>query len=179
MSFGLIKVVDGDTSDNDFFHTEPVKRKSVKDVPASPKPLCPYCLCLSSDGHILVTMYDQLSHDVNKTSKRLVTRMTTIGQILITYEYDNDKRLFILPLGIDENTNKDICVVNNSSIGSGHVVILNASGRLKCRYKDRKCDKFGQIVVSDLNKKIHVLNRNGQLIKYLMTDKDLQDYPFS
>ncbi|KAJ8299202.1 hypothetical protein KUTeg_023262 [Tegillarca granosa] len=78
-------------------------------------PLCPYCLCLSSDGHILVTMYDELSYDVYKTSKRLVTRMTTTGQILTTYEYDNKKRLFILPLGIDENTNKDICVVNRTS----------------------------------------------------------------
>ncbi|KAJ8299240.1 hypothetical protein KUTeg_023300 [Tegillarca granosa] len=150
-------------------------------------PLFPVCLCLSSDGHILVTMYDQSSYDVNKTSKSLVTRMTTTGQILTTYEYDNDKRLFILPFGIDENTNKDICVVNRTTDISGHVVILNASGRLKCTYKGQggemfdpvrvKCDKFGHIILSDLNKKIHILNKNGQLIKYLMTEKDLQDVP--
>ncbi|KAJ8299645.1 hypothetical protein KUTeg_023705 [Tegillarca granosa] len=151
-------------------------------------PLRPNCLCLSSDDHILVTMHDELSYDVNKTSKRLVTRMTTTGQILTTYEYENDKRLFIILLGIDENTNKDICVVNRTS-NKSNVVILNASGGLKCTYKGQesemfvpvkvKCDKFGQIIVSDLNKKIHILNRNGQLIKYLMTEKDLQNKPVS
>ncbi|KAJ8299201.1 hypothetical protein KUTeg_023261 [Tegillarca granosa] len=152
-------------------------------------PLYPQCLCLSSDGHILVTMYDKWSHDVDKTSKRLVTRMTTTGQILTTYEYDNDKRLFILPWGIEENINKDIGVVNRIRVISGHVVILNASGGLKQKYKGLesemfypvrvKCDKFGHIIVSDLNKKIHILDSNGQLIKYLMTDKDLQNKPWS
>ncbi|KAJ8299200.1 hypothetical protein KUTeg_023260 [Tegillarca granosa] len=152
-------------------------------------PLYPYCLCLSSDGHILVSMCDEWSYDVNKTSKRLVTRMTTTGQILTTYEYDNDKRLFTLPWGIDKNTNKDICVVNRTSGFSGHVVILNASGKLKCTYEGQanerfdpvrvKCDKFGYIFVSDFNKKIHILNRKGQLIKYLKTDNDLQYSPWS
>ncbi|KAJ8305912.1 hypothetical protein KUTeg_016457 [Tegillarca granosa] len=67
--------------------------------------------------------------------------MTTTGQILKTYEYDHDKRSFTLPwktdtsstwnYGTDEITNKDICFVNRTSCDSGHIVVLNASGKLE------------------------------------------------
>ncbi|KAJ8299646.1 hypothetical protein KUTeg_023706 [Tegillarca granosa] len=134
-------------------------------------PLRPNCLCLSSDDHILVTMYDSRSYATNNSSQTCVTRMTTTGQILTTYEYDNDKRLFIILLGIDENTNKDICVVNSTSNKSGNVVILNASGGLKCTYKGQESEMFVPVKVK--------CDKNGQLIKYLMTEKDLQNKPVS
>lgn len=148
-------------------------------------PLQCLCLCVSRHENILAGLVDKWSFSPNDDSRRLVARMTRDGEIMETYEYEGQTRLFVLLWGIAENKNGHICVVNKISMATGHLVILDASGKLKITYKgnhsdkhfdatDVTCDKLGFILVSDCrNRKIHLLNETGQLIQYLLTSKDL------
>jgi hypothetical protein len=75
--------------------------------------------------------------------------------------------------------------VNRTSETTGHVVILSSSGRVRSVYHrenlnkdfcplDLECDSRCNILVTDLyNHLIHLLSADGQFLKFLLTEKEV------
>jgi hypothetical protein len=86
---------------------------------------------------------------------------------------------------VKQNGNSDICVVNQTSITTGNVVILSSSGRLRSVYhgqelnddffpSDVECDSRYNILVTDYyNHKVHLLSPDGEFLKFLLTEKEV------
>lgn len=158
----------------------------------STAPLQPVCLCESRDGNLLVSLVDEWSlYNIKKSSRRRVSRITMKGKVLQSYEYNKGSRLFTWPFGVSENINGDVCVVNNTSITTGHLVILTSEGQLKSTYNGQqlkyefypvyvKCDTVGNILVNDFhNKNVHMLNSQCQFVRYVLTENKLSDRPWT
>ncbi|KAJ8303729.1 hypothetical protein KUTeg_018652 [Tegillarca granosa] len=138
--------------------------------------LVPTGLCETKDGHLLVSLVDEGSFDINKSSRRIVSKITMKGKVLQTYEYNNGSRLFTQPCGVSENINGDMCIVNCTSETTGHLIILDNSGQLKLTYNGQqleedflpfyvKCDTVGNVLVNDgFNQKVHMLNSQYQFV---------------
>ncbi|KAJ8301021.1 hypothetical protein KUTeg_022540 [Tegillarca granosa] len=163
--------------------------KGVKTQTISTSPLRPVALCEATDGNLLVSLVDKPSHKVGKSSRRLVSRITMDGNTIESYEYQNTSRLFTWPHGVSENINKDICVVDRTSKTSGRLVVVDNKGKLRYTYdgqklnhsfypRDVKCDKSGHVIVNDRNNiKVHILDLNGQFIRYIADENILKDNP--
>ncbi|KAJ8301020.1 hypothetical protein KUTeg_022539, partial [Tegillarca granosa] len=97
--------------------------------------------------------------------------------------------MFTWPHGVSENINKDICVVDRTSKTSGRLVVVDNKGKLRYTYdgqklnhsfypRDVKCDKSGHVIVNDRNNiKVHILDLNGQFIRYIADENILKDNP--
>lgn len=146
----------------------------------------PLRLCASRDGTLLVTMVDAWSYKIKKDSRRYVARLKQSGREIDSYEYDTSgKRLFTLPASVAENINGDICVLNRLGDNKTNIIILDRIGRLKVIYRggpnkshfDAKrliCDEFGHTIITDAScEGVHLLDSNGQFIRYLTEDKQL------
>ena len=147
----------------------------------------PRGIAATEDGGFLVCMTDDYSTSLASDSRRLVTKYSRTGNIDSTFELNQDSRLFRRPYRIAENINNDICVSDRTSMGSGRVVVLDNNGNLKFIYEgptnnqcQRKfapagitCDSFGQILVADTNNHcIHILDRSGQFLGFLLKPED-------
>lgn len=153
--------------------------------------LYPLCLCKSMAGNILVTVCDERTYEIKDDSKRMVMRIEFTGKVIETYEYHNGQRLFTKAIGIHENINGDICVIDRYSVAVGSLVVLNKKGEFKYRYRGGsyqikfdpirvKCDIHGHIIVSDKwENKIHLISMTGELVQYLMTKSELKHKPLS
>ena len=159
--------------------------RSEETVIARTAPLHPTGISHTKEGDILVTLRDNNSNfDINPSSRRLVQRMTLTGNVLHTYEFQEDnKRLFTLPAKTIENGNLDVCVVNRLSAYWGEVVILNRHADDVIRYKglnphkfsplDIACDSSNRIIVSDIYRKyksLHLLSPDGEFLHFLIID---------
>ncbi|XP_062572750.1 uncharacterized protein LOC134234708 [Saccostrea cucullata] len=160
----------------------------------STDPLAPRGICQSVDNGLLVTLKD-LQSDYFKLethSRRLVIHISVTGDIIHEYEYQENgqTRLFTLPIRVTQNINSDICVVNLTSEDTGEVVIMSPSGRMKSVYRgqnltgnfdpfDVVCDSFCNIIVTDpFNKQIHLLSPEGEFLKFLLADDEV-NHPYS
>ncbi|XP_062573498.1 uncharacterized protein LOC134235379 [Saccostrea cucullata] len=146
-------------------------------------------ICQSVDGGLLVTLLDEESDDfkLESHSKRLVRHITVKGDVIHEYEYQEDgqTRLFVLPFRVSQNSNSDICVVNRTSENTGELVILSSSGHTKSIYRGQSmtedfwpgnavCDSLCHILVNDFNnKQIHLLSPEGEFLKFLLTDNEV------
>ncbi|XP_062576262.1 uncharacterized protein LOC134238164 [Saccostrea cucullata] len=160
----------------------------------STDPLIPVGICQSADGGLLVTLRDS-EQDVYKVecdSRRLVRHVTCTGDVINEFEFQEDKktRLFTLPWRITKDGNKKIYVVNRTSLTSGDLVILSSSGRLISVYTGQRLkedftpcdvlsDAYFNVLVSDLNNhQIHMLDPDGEFLKFLLTEREVNE-PFS
>jgi hypothetical protein len=156
----------------------------------STQPMIPSGICQSGDGGLLVTMGDNKSdllYQLDPDTKRLVRHMTLTGDVIREYEFQEDghTRLFTVPYRVRLNGNSDICVVNWTSENTGNLVILSFSGRQRSVYcgqnlnqdfypHDVECDPRCHILVTDVyNQRVHLLSPDGQFLKYLLTDKEV------
>ena len=161
---------------------------NVGDI-VSTKPLSPSCISKTQTDDILATLMDDGDdYKLRPSSRRLVQRMTMMGKVLHTYEFQEDgvSRLFTLPFRTAENGNSDICVINRTSAETGELIVLHGDGRVRATYRgqegsefdarDIACDPNGRIIVSDWkNKSLHLLRQDGTFFRYLLTD--MFDYP--
>ena len=134
-------------------------------------------------------MDDGDNYKLLPSSRRLVQRMTLTGKVLHTYEFREDgvPRLFTLPGKMAENGNSDICVINDTNVGTGELIVLHGDGPVRAKYRgqedsefspaDVACDCNRRIVVLDCNKEkcLHLLSPDGIFLRYLLSD--MTDYP--
>ncbi|XP_061185001.1 uncharacterized protein LOC133193016 [Saccostrea echinata] len=155
----------------------------------STDPLLPMGMCQSLDSGLLVTLRDNVSdiYELESRSRRLVRHITLTGDVVHEYEYQEDgqTRLFTLPDRVTQNNNGDICVVNHTNLITGELVIMPPSGRMKSVYRgqnvtknfdpaDVVCDSLCNILVTVIsNKQIHLLNSEGEFLKFLLTDNEV------
>ncbi|KAJ8300282.1 hypothetical protein KUTeg_021801 [Tegillarca granosa] len=163
--------------------------EGVKTQIISTSPLRPISLCEASDGNLLVSLIEKSSFKVEKSSRRLVSRITMDGTTAESFEFHNRSRLFTWPFGVSENINKDICVVDRTSQTSGRVVVVDNNGKLRYIYEGQKldlpfnpaevkCDKSCHVIVNDTNNnKIYMLDMNGQFIGYIANENILKYGP--
>ncbi|XP_062581496.1 uncharacterized protein LOC134243279 [Saccostrea cucullata] len=155
----------------------------------STDPLLPLGICQSVDGGLLVTLRDYESDyfKLESHSRRMVRHITVTGDVIHEYEYQEDgrTRLFTFPVTVTQNSNSDICVVNRTSDTIGELVIMSPSGHRKSVYHgqnltedffptDVTSDSLCYILVADLfNKQIHLLSPDGDFLKFLLTDNEV------
>lgn len=175
-----------------------IKRISCQDGSISTfkffMPLYPEGIHANSKGEVFVTVVDQTNFLVTRETRRKVVKISETGQIIKEIEYgDHNLKLFILPYRVTENVNGDICVVNRTSRYFGQVVVLDRDGRSKFIYDGNPslpcndfipmgiaCDKNGCIIVTDPSDySIHILDKNGILLQYLVSTVIGIDPPIS
>ncbi|KAK3102357.1 hypothetical protein FSP39_010769 [Pinctada imbricata] len=156
------------------------------------KPLHPCTISKAKNGDILVSFWDGGAKFIlSKTSRRIVRRMSPMGEVLQTYEFGEDgkTRLFILPCRIAESTFSDICVVNWRSEISGNLVVLHKDGRLKFTYYghglnspmfypvDVEYDSKCHLLITEIHTKgIHMLSSEGMYLCTLCQYQNIHPY---
>lgn len=132
----------------------------------------PYCVCWSpSTGDLLVGMCNKKP----RTAK--VTRYNHIGQLTQTIQYDEiGMELYDKPRYITENINKDVVVSDSYSA----VVVTDGEGKYRFLYTGHPSgSKFGPcgicidakshiLVCDELTRKVHMLDRDGQFLSYIL-----------
>lgn len=109
------------------------------------RPLEPLGICLTMDGHLLVTLVNTDSEIFQRNSncRSLVRQMKMTGEVIHEYEYQEDgkTRLFKEPVRVTQNNNTDVCTINWTSGSTGELVILSFSGSLLVIYRGHEQKK--------------------------------------
>lgn len=175
-----------------------IKRLSCKDGKISTfkllTPFFPEGIHANNKGEIFVTVVDETNFLVTRETTRKVVKLSETGKITKEFEYGEHKlKLFILPYRVTENVNGDICVVNRTGSYLGQIVVLDREGKSKFIYDGNPslpcndfipmgiaCDRNGCIIVTDPNDySIHILDKSGILIQYLVSTVIGIDHPIS
>ena len=104
------------------------------------------------------------------------------GKRLILFEFDQiGERLFTWPCRLNSNSSGDVCVVDWTDSDNGRIVCLDSTGVLKWIYAGNPYNArklfhpYDMVTTSDGNvymvcsakeNAIHVLNHEGEIIKY-------------
>ncbi|XP_061165852.1 uncharacterized protein LOC133174773 [Saccostrea echinata] len=151
--------------------------------------LVPRGICQSVSGGLLVTL-TEATLDLNTLESHcryLLRHITMTGDVIHEYEYqeDGETKLLTLPYRITQNGNCDICVANCTNEFTCVLLTMSPSGRMKSVYhgqnltenfdpSDVVCDSLCNILVTDpRNKQIHLLSPDGEFLKFLLTDNEV------
>ncbi|OWF43583.1 hypothetical protein KP79_PYT11227 [Mizuhopecten yessoensis] len=166
-------------------------------------PLNPICVCVTSNGDILVTLTDKTSSSIEPNSTSVLVRYSSKGKKLARAHKDgHGQDLFFIPGNISTSNTGTVAVVNGTSIAphAGNLVVLDNSLNLTHRYiwhglavpaedqlpnitEDFKVtavlfNHLGLLIISELySRTVQLLDPKCNLLKVLVTD--LQDYPRS
>ena len=163
----------------------------------SVSPLLPQGIHVTSDNNIIVgvTETDDNPYTPTDKSTRALLIFGMDGKQQHTYQYDsNTYRLFTVPRRITTNYNKDIVVVDKTSIDTGRVLVVGREGGLRWTYtgyseinvttqflpSDVVTTTAGHIIVCDVNTHaLHVLSEQGDILTCkVMRDTGIK-YPLS
>ncbi|CAG2194362.1 unnamed protein product [Mytilus edulis] len=149
-------------------------------------PQVPLCFHILQDG-IRIIGTKEIDGDLfqlSKTSCRQVVLQSSDGKQLKCYERDKkNNRLFTLPFRITSNSSGKICTMDRTDAIEGRLVTIDSEGVVKWIYNGhpKKSQlKFNptdivttfrdNIVVSDMNNAIHIVNYNGEMVSFLQTE---------
>ncbi|KAK3093240.1 hypothetical protein FSP39_013094 [Pinctada imbricata] len=161
----------------------------------STAPLHPAGVSISFNGDLLVTLCSCNVSKISSDSYGEVHQIEKSGVVQRRYTHTEDHRskLFVNPLKVAQNVNKDLCVVDiiDNEFRS-RLVVLSESSKLRFIYKgqqsfskkftsnDVACDDRGRILVTDYyNHAVHVLLEDGHFLQYLLTEQSPLSYPRS
>ena len=142
----------------------------------------PEGLCCLHSGDILVTFFRKGRVIIYSMSGKIIQEL--------------DKSLFKYPQRVTQNkVNSDLYIIdkdNNSYSTTGKVVALDTSYLLPYQYTGQGNAKFfptdictdsaGRVLITDLHRysyKVHVLDKDGQFLQYILTEKQGLREPFS
>lgn len=156
-------------------------------------PMYPAGVTQTEQGDVLVCAMEKLGESVRgPDSKGAVLRVNNFGRV---EKFDKERHinLFTRPIRIAVNANKDI-IISEWAKGNDHVVALTFDGKMKWRYSGPKTielqqpfvpnalatDKYCQILIADShNRAIHLVDKDGNFVKLLLTAKDGLGEPWS
>ncbi len=171
--------------------------KSRKTKPfLSVSPLLTLGIHVTSDNNIIVGVKEPSTTPTpTDKSTRALLIFGMDGKQQHTYQYDSNKhRLFTLPRRITTNNNKDIVVVDVTSVDTGRVVVVGWGGGLRWTYTghskinvttqfnpfDVVTTTAGHIIVSDCRTHaLHVLSGQGDILTYKVMEDTGMKYPYS
>ncbi|XP_021377277.1 uncharacterized protein LOC110465644 [Mizuhopecten yessoensis] len=159
-------------------------------------PLVPHCMCVTSNGDILVTMTDKTSWSAEPTSTSILVKYNSKGQKLARAHKDgHGQDLFFLPYIVNTSNTGTVAVVNitKSKPTASHLVLLDHEFNLTHRYVYHELtvpaeDKLPEIpekfcisdvlfnhhsllLVSELHSRtVQLLDTMCNLLKVLVTD---------
>lgn len=128
-------------------------------------------LCVNEDGEILACLY----HKEDQFGK--IVRYDSAGKSLQQICSDERRRLmFQNPVKVAASVTRDIVVVD---MAKKCVIAVGADGQRKFTYKGVNavkfepkcidCNTLGSILVGDHEDRIHMLDKNGKFLQYIMT----------
>nr|XP_022333644.1 tripartite motif-containing protein 45-like [Crassostrea virginica] len=128
-------------------------------------------LCVNEDGEILACLY----HKEDQFGK--IVRYDSAGKSLQQICSDERRRLmFQNPAKVAASVTRDIAVVD---MAKKCVIAVGADGQRKFTYKGLNggkfepkcidCNTLGSILVGDHEDRIHLLDKNGKFLQYIMT----------
>ncbi|XP_061195777.1 uncharacterized protein LOC133204004 [Saccostrea echinata] len=154
------------------------------------EPLIPTGICWSVVGGLLITLCgDDDPYNPDSTCRRLVRSITLSGRKVKEIEFDaKNNRLFTFPTRVIQNKNTDICVIDMKECDVGEVHILSSSGVSRFVYRgcgiNQKnpfcpsacvCDSEHNIIVTDIyNSLIHIIHSDGELLKIIYMQENLE-----
>jgi hypothetical protein len=151
---------------------------------------------VTSDNYIIVGVKEPGNpYPPTDKSTRALLIFGMDGKQQHTYQYDSNKhRLFTLPRRITTNNNKDIVVVDSTSVDTGRVVVVGREGGLRWTYtghskinvttqfkpSDVVTTTSGHIIVCDIRTHaLHVLSEQGDILTCKVMEDTGIKYPIS
>ena len=141
--------------------------------------------------NMLVTLVDSLSYSKTQNSRRLVQMVTPRGEVIHTYEFDEDgvTPVLTIPSSPTQNFNTNVCVVNEyeveQNIYRGSLCVFFEDGGLKFVYigksdkygflpQDICCDSLCNIIcINYFDDSVHVINSEGIYLKHFVSNVGL------
>ncbi|XP_065944139.1 E3 ubiquitin-protein ligase TRIM71 isoform X2 [Magallana gigas] len=125
----------------------------------------PYGVTSAASGDLLVCL--------RKDDQSKVVRYSSTGTVLQEIHYDSQcQPLYELPYYITENVNGDIIVTDWRKRA---VIVVDKLGIFRYLYSGPKysmvtTDSVGHIIVTDGRSKIHMLDRDGRFLRYIIPE---------
>ena len=166
-------------TDRDSKTVKIVRHGMIKTLIRPPQVWEPHSLCWTRSGNILIHMMET-SHTTRHVRNKIICYQGERIVQIINKDVHGD---FILSDGyfsiyMAQNGNGDICV---SDVNAKIVVVVDKMESVRFRYDGKQAkkrelfspkglitDSLCQIIVSDYNNDcLHILNKNGQILRYL------------
>ncbi|XP_063399704.1 uncharacterized protein LOC134684347 [Mytilus trossulus] len=148
-------------------------------------PQVPLCFHILQEGKRIIGTKEINGElfPLSQTSCRQMLVQSSDGKQLNCYERDKKgNRLFTLPYRITSNSKTKICVLDRTDARGGRIVTIDSEGvvewiynghpkksQLKFNPTDIVTTFRDNIVISDLNNAIHIINYNGEMVSFLQT----------
>ena len=144
-----------------------------------PKILTPWGLSALHSGYTAVTFPNEGRVIIYSMSGKVVKEL--------------DKKLFSRPVRVAQSRiNNDLYIVDkaeNGPVGAGKVLVVDKHYKVRYEYNGTGDKEFrpmglctdygGHVLIVDYNDRVHILDKSGHFIQYLLTGEQGLEWPFS
>ena len=142
-----------------------------------PQMLTPWGLCALHSGDIAVTFPNEGRVITYSMSGKVVKEL--------------DRKLFSRPVRVAQSRiNNDLYIIDktdNNPVGAGKVLMLDKHYKLRNEYSGTDAKEFrpmglctddaGHVLITDYNDRVHVLDKSGHFMQYLLTGEQGLEWP--